>query len=178
MNNSAAFPDLETVGKRRKALGISQVELARRIGISQSLLTKIERGVVVPSYTIAVALFGALEGMERKDNKSAREVMNEKFVVLKYNNTMEHAVEVAKKHSISQFPVTRDGKMIGSITTYDMIGADKGSSVSDYMKEPFPTVSEETPVSIVKDLLKLNWAVVVVKGARIAGIITTQDLLL
>jgi len=53
--------DLEALVRLRKRLGLSQRELARISGVSQSLISKIERGKINPSYE-AVRRRGSLRG--------------------------------------------------------------------------------------------------------------------
>ncbi|MEM3267388.1 MAG: helix-turn-helix domain-containing protein [Conexivisphaerales archaeon] len=51
--------ELREISKMRKVLGLTQVQLAKMAGISQSLLAKIEAGKVDPSYTRARKIFAA-----------------------------------------------------------------------------------------------------------------------
>ena len=50
-------------------------------------------------------------------------------------------------------------------------------AVEKIMEEAFPTVSEETPLSMVSALLQHEPAVLVAKRGRVFGIITKADLL-
>lgn len=45
---------------RREALGMSQVEVAETIGITQSMLCQIERGTKVPSLPLSVEIANVL----------------------------------------------------------------------------------------------------------------------
>ncbi|MGC8669986.1 MAG: CBS domain-containing protein [Candidatus Micrarchaeia archaeon] len=171
------FPSLNTISKRRKNLGITQKKLAAAAGISQSLLTKIERGLVIPRYNTAISIFNALEYNEYPNEKKAYEVMSEKVITLKASNTVEKAAEVSKRTGISQFPVTDKNEIVGSISTSDMIWAQPNEKIGSIMGDPFPIVSKNFPLSLVKSTLKSSKAVLVAYKGRIAGIITAEDLL-
>ena len=45
---------------RRSALGLTQAELALRIGVSRKTINTVENGVFVPSTTLAIKLAAAL----------------------------------------------------------------------------------------------------------------------
>ena len=52
---------LALIGKLRRQLGLTQKELARKAGVSQSLIAKVESGLIDPAYSKVVQLFQALE---------------------------------------------------------------------------------------------------------------------
>ncbi len=170
------FPDLRLIASKRKALGSTQKALASKAGISQSLLTKIERGLVNPSYGVAVAVFTALEQSSPKESV-ALEVMNKKVIHARPNDTVGRLATLSKKYGISQFPVVDNGIIIGSVSTSDMIWVHSYDRISKIMKEPFPIIDKSTSLSTIKSLLKASKAVLVGSHGRIAGIITAEDLL-
>jgi ribosome-binding protein aMBF1 (putative translation factor) len=51
----------EAVAKRRAELSLSQVELAKRTGVRQADISKIERGVANPTLTTMKKIFKVLE---------------------------------------------------------------------------------------------------------------------
>ena len=59
--------ELTRIKQMRRNLELTQTELAKLSGVSQSLIAKIERGNIEPSYTIARKIFAVLE--ERTSNK-------------------------------------------------------------------------------------------------------------
>lgn len=171
------FPQLESVGIRRKKLGLTQSSFAKSIGLSQSMLTKIERGKTVPNYNIAVQIFSKLEQEENRGEISIKDVMKKTVIELKPSDSIQTAAKIAKKHGISQFPVTQNGKIVGSIRTSDLIGLPKEAKVGWKIEAPFPTVHENSPISVVKKLLAHNPAVIVVRKDQIIGLVTAEDLL-
>jgi transcriptional regulator with XRE-family HTH domain len=66
----AAVRELEAFGRhfelagelarRRKALGLTQVQLARRVGLQQSEVSRLERGEANPTWSTLQAVLGAL----------------------------------------------------------------------------------------------------------------------
>jgi len=171
------FPVLSSIGIRRKRLDLTQNAFAKRVGISQSMLTKIERGKTIPSYKIAVEIFGKLDEIEHHGEKAAKEFMNSKVIGLEGTDTIEKAARLAKQHGISQFPVLSGGRIVGSTRTSDLIVLPKGAKVGWKMEPPFPTVHEDTPIIVVRSLLAHAPAVVVVRKGAIVGMITAEDLL-
>ncbi|MDE1873881.1 MAG: CBS domain-containing protein [Candidatus Micrarchaeota archaeon] len=171
------FPRLEDIQRRRKILGMTQSQLSKRIGISQSLLTKIERGLVVPNYKTATELFDFLENAENSEQKLAKDAMHTHVLTLKPSDTVQKAVGLVKRHSISQFPVLEGHKPVGSIASVDLIGRQKSSKIAEMLAEPFPSVNEGTPLSVVKSILRSSRAVVVLHKGEVRGIITAEDLL-
>ena len=172
-----SFPRLSTVGKRRKILGITQQRLAKMCGISQSLLAKIESGNVNPSYSVAVGLFETLDVLEQNGAATSRDIMKKSVVILNPRQRIAAAVKISKQHAYSQFPVAYGGKLVGSITTKDMLDAPKDATVGAFLSDQLPTVSESTPIEAVKQLLKSSQAVIVLNRGAIVGIITAEDLL-
>jgi predicted transcriptional regulator len=171
------FPSLENIGKRRKALGITQQQMAARIGISQSLVAKIERNLVVPNYKIACDIFDFLDKAERSGERRAEQIMHRNVIALKPRDTVETAANLAKKRLISQFPVVSGSSMVGSVTTARLVGLRNRTAIADIMGEPFPTISPDAPVSVISALLRRYSAALVLRKGKIAGIITAEDLL-
>lgn len=171
------FPELSTIYIKRKKLDITQKELSKKAGISQSLLTKIERSVVIPNYKIACDLFEILDEYEHKKERSLLQIMRKNVILLNTSDNVNRMIRLAKKHSISQFPVLENNRLIGAITTHDLIGVKKEALIKNIMREPFPTMSENTPLSVASNILKQFPAILVVHGDSIVGIVTAEDLL-
>ncbi len=58
-----------------------------------------------------------------------------------------------------------------------LIGFQKDASIRNVMKEPFPTLNANTPVTIAKNLLRQYPAIVVLSRGSIVGIVTAEDML-
>lgn len=179
------LPSLTEIERRRKALGLTQTELAGKAGVSQSLIARVEAGSVDPRYTKVSRIFRALE--EFKDREvCARDIMSLEVVGVQKTVSMENASGKMKEYEVSQMPVYEGDAIVGSISErviLDQIsrGVDtrqfSSSPVSDYMEAAFPTVGPETPLSVVSALLEYNTAVVVQEMGQTRGVITKADLL-
>ena len=171
------LPELEIIKQKRKKLNLTQQYLASKCNISQSLLAKVELGKVTPNYNIAKHIFETLEQLEVSDSEKAYEIMNKTVISLKPGDRVSKAVAIALKRGISQFPVVENGRVIGSITTADLLDAEKGSTISKYMSPAMPSVGKSMPVSAIKDILKISGAVLVTDSGKVVGIITPEELL-
>jgi predicted transcriptional regulator len=183
------FPPLSSIGKRRKALGRTQAELARLCEIGQSFVAKIERGEAMPSYAIAVKLFETLENLEarhseRLSNMQAKDIMTRKVVTVTPKDRAEDARKIMLERNVSQLPVVDGGKSgglpEGSITEKSLLGKEiAGRTVREVMdRDVFPAVTPYTRLSVVTSILREHeQAVLVVERAKIVGIITKYDVL-
>ena len=182
----ALFPPLESIKEKRRNLGWTQKELAERSGVSQSAITKIEKGLMIPSYSVAVKIFEALERGEREKHrgKTAKDIMNENVISLYRGDRVKNARELMEKHAISQIPVIDERKqVVGMITENDILkGLEKhGPIVSEFLVEEIMSekplyVRKSTPLTTIIEILKQEQAVVVVEKGKLEGIITKADI--
>lgn len=179
------LPELSEIGKLRKKFGITQSELARISGISQSLIARVESNTVDPRYSKIARIFRALE-MVKGRGITASEIMSPDVVSIQLKESMEKAAERMKRHNVSQMPVFDRKRAVGSISEeiiLDQIarGVDihalSKKRVEEFMVDSFPVVSVNTPLATISVLLEYNKAVLVVKRGDIKGIITNADLL-
>lgn len=179
------LPELSEISRKRRILGISQVQLAKLAGVSQSLVAKVENGSVVPSYSNAKAIFDVLTSHEEKEGLTAGSVMISKVLAVKESDRLSKVLRLFKEEGISQVPVFDGQRVVGSIseqTIVDLVskGRDVRSSkvfVEEVMDDSFSVVDQDTPLSIVSSLLKYNSAVLVSKKGKVNGIITKADLI-
>ncbi len=179
------LPELQEISRKRRLLGLGQVELAKKAGVSQSLIAKVERGLVVPSYENAKKIFDALSEAEEKNALFARDVMNAKIVGVKKSDSLLKVVELLRKSGISQVPVFDGERVVGSVSEQTVVervargeGARMGElSAESVMDDSFSIIDEATPLPIVSSLLKYNSAVLVSKKGKVIGIVTKADLL-
>jgi riboflavin synthase len=66
------LPELTKIVAMRRRLGVSQKRLASITDVSQSLISKVESGTVVPAYDKAKTMFDALEHLELESAGSVR----------------------------------------------------------------------------------------------------------
>src|SRR5208337_2224396 len=110
------LPPIEEIGRRRRLLALSQKELAKLSGVSQSMIAKIESGRISPSYLKTKAIFDMLEGLERKNEVKAKEIYHGKVVGVQAHDTVSRAVRVMRETGYSQLPVFDSGQVVGSLT--------------------------------------------------------------
>ncbi len=180
------LPSLSEIKQKRKRFGLIQTELAQKTGVSQSLIAKVESGRIVPSYDKAKKLFDFLEQLHEESRLTASDVMIRKIYSIRPNDSIKKAVKLMEEKGISQLPVLENGKAVGALSEKDVL-AKLGSSstsvnlnelpVEKAMDEPFPTIQESTPFSIVSELLRHNQAVLVTKKGKLVGIVTKADML-
>ena len=150
------------------------------------MIAKMESRRISPSYTKTKAVFDTLESLERRNEVKAKEVSHGKIVGVQSHESVAKGVRVMRETGYSQLPVFSDGQVVGSLTEKIILeklvcqpNPDEVSrqSVEKIMDEAFPTVGEETPLSMISALLQYEPAVLVAKRGRIFGIITKADLL-
>ena len=64
------FPPMSDIRKMRKALDVTQSQLAAESGVSQSTIAKIERESIAASYATVVKLFETLDEMSNDDRRT------------------------------------------------------------------------------------------------------------
>jgi predicted transcriptional regulator len=180
------LPKLEEISKRRRVLGLTQMQLARLAGVSQSMIAKIEAGRSEPSYLKTKAIFDTLEKMQREKEPRARDLLQSKVVGIDEDDTVARAATIMKETGFSQLPVFSGRHIVGSIAEkaiMDRIVTGitprelSSMPVSKVMTEAFPQIDDKAPLSMISTLLQYHPAVLVMKRGQVAGIITKADLL-
>lgn len=174
------LPNLSEIKKKRKLLELTQGDLARLSGISQSMIAKIESEKLEPTFNKAKKIFEVLDNLSNKDMKKAKDIMNTKIIKLNCGDSIKKAITIMKKHGISQIPVYEKDKMVGFISESILIEAiinEKHDNVCEVMGERPPTVSEYTPLDVVSSLLKYSPLVIVFGNRQAKGLITKSDVL-
>lgn len=172
--------DIKEIREIRKKLDLTQFQLAKRANVSQSLIAKIEAGRLDPTYSNAMKIFNALRDMERKDEIKAGQIMTEKIASVLPNTTIKETIARMKKNGFSQLPVIEEHKAIGIITEsiiLDSMIENKGRFVDDVMRAAPPVIADDTPISVVSNLLKYFQMVLVSRMGKLVGVITKTDLL-
>jgi len=179
------LPSLDEIAKKRKMLGLTQKQLARMAGVSQSFIAKIESGKIDPSYNKVKAIFDVLEKMETKVNHTAKRIFHKGVVGVQKNETIGKAISLMMKHGYSQLPVFDGEQVVGCIsekTILNQVTVGKELSqlsqrlVEEIMEEAPPRIDENAPLPLVSSLLHVYPAVLVTKKGKVIGIITKADL--
>ena len=186
MGLSVSTIDPKQLKKIRVQLGITQSELARAAGVSQSLIAKLESGLVDPSFSTMKSISEALRSQIRIEGKKASEVMSKPVISIQSTVTISESVNAMKKNGISQLPVYSGTRLVGSITENQIVHllsalddprSILGKPISSYLQPTFPIVSADTPVEALFSLFKFVPAILVASGDKVEGVITKIDML-
>ena len=176
--------EVQRIGKLRRQLGLTQKELAKLAGVSQSLIAKIESNRIDPAYSKVVQIISALEIQLNTSKKTVLQIMTKDIVSVKPSDSIFHAVELMRSKDISQLPVFDDGLCVGSISdrlVIEFISKDpntlKTTKVKEVMQDVFPSVPVSAYVETVSELMKYYRAILIEKNGKTIGIVTKADLL-
>ena len=179
------LPTPEYIKFLRKKAGLTQKELARRAGVSQSLIARIEKGSVDPRLSTLRKIMKVLEEA-LKEKRKISEVMHSPVIVVNKDDSVEKVAKLMWKYGISQIPVVDDdGRPIGTVFEKDLVNAllvykNNASSmkVHEIMDEVLPIVGPSESIDRVINLLLQGIpAVLVMDKGKIIGIVTKSDLI-
>jgi predicted transcriptional regulator len=178
------MPDLKTIRLMRKQLDWTQLDLAREVGITQSMINKIEKGTKIPSFETASKIFQILSkhlSVQSGKPGIAREISVKYILYLKPDDTVDTAIKKLGSE-IDQLPVIENDVCIGSLSSkkiMTLIGDSdfKKRKVREVMEQPFPVIGEEENLTKIRKLLEMFDAILTSDKGKLTGIITKSDLL-
>ncbi|HEV8360988.1 MAG TPA: CBS domain-containing protein [Candidatus Thermoplasmatota archaeon] len=179
------IPAPEDLKRWRLALGLTQAEVARRAGVSQPLIARIERGSVDPRLSTLRAVVRAMQSAER-DAVRLKDLMTAPVVTVRATDPVGKAVETMRHHSFSQVPVVHKGLPVGSVSERSIVRwlheardpqALSSMEVRTIMGPSFPMVDPDTPVDTVYGMLEEHPAVLVLERGRLIGLVARSNLL-
>ena len=180
------LPSIDELKKRRTKLGLSQRKFASYLGVSQSTITKIENKKLSPSYELVKKAYDILDSFGSPQIGLAGDISIKKVVSVQDNDVISKAVQILQQQGFKQLPVRdRENHWVGSISERSIsnrllkVSNPKlllSREVSEVMDEAFPTIAEDTPISIAIPLLQHFQAVLTTKKGRVTGIVTNADL--
>ena len=176
--------DIAEIRMLRKSHNLTQSQLARLAGVSQSFVAKVEAGVIDPGYRNFRKMHEVLTSLKEKRQPKAADFMSRKLISVGKKTPLPEAIRKMKHHNISQLPVT-DGKssIAGLVSEADVIEAVRqGKDVralkaTDIMSNSPPSVPMETPLKLVTDLLRISPLVVITDKGKAKGAVTKADVL-
>jgi len=168
--------DLSDIRRLRIKVGLSQTALAKKAGISQAHIAKIESGKVDPRFSTVQKIFRCLKE-EEKDYCS--NYMTPNIIGVEHDESISSAAKIMHDKKISQVVVFRGRSIIGILTDEGLLrfSGNRTANVSEAMSDPPPKVSKTTSADTVKDLLLEFPAVMVMEQDDAVGIITRSDLI-
>jgi len=176
--------DLSELKRIRKRLGITQEDLAQKAGISQAYVAKLESGQADPKLSTYQRIMECFETLEQ-GMKRASDIMISPIISIDANDSVENAIVIMSRNDISQVPVTRRGRIVGSLIEKSLIkrinlkkmDAYRTVKIYELMDDPLPTVARNESLETIFSLLKENNAVIVAEHGKPVGIITRSDIL-
>ena len=175
----------EDIRRLRKMMGLTQKKLAKKAGVSQSLIARIEKNSVDPRLSTVRKILGALSLI--KEGKIAKDVMHSPVITVKNTDTVRKAVELMRKHNISQLPVLKEKVIVGSVKESTIIHRIiRGGNIRkmfftpiyNIMENPFITVNPSMGIDEVLSIMSSGHpAVLVIDKETLIGIITKIDVL-
>jgi predicted transcriptional regulator len=180
------LPDVvRQVRRQRITLGLTQAELARESGTSQSLVAKLEKGRLNPTYEVVRRLLEALDRLAASDDETAGDLMHGSPIFAEPAEPLGKALARMKEHGFSQLPVVDRGQPVGSLSESAILGRiEEGADLDALKRQPvrftmrasFPTVEPGTRRRTLVELLRDHEAVMVVREGRLVGVVTKSDL--
>jgi len=175
------FNKLTEIKRLRKKYDLTQVELAKISGVSQSLITKIESGLIEPTYKNAVKIFEVLNSYSKESDLVAKDFIKSGMICVSPEDDIKKVTQKMKKYEISQLPVIDKNKVMGLISEKIIIeNLFKGKQdikVKNIMEEAPPIISMNTNIKIIANLLKEFPLLIVQDSGNNKGIITKSDLI-
>jgi len=169
----------------RRRIGLTQAELARKAGVSQSLIARLEAGTVNPRLSTLMKIYNALKEYLEEEVTVDR-VMHSPVIYVYIDEKLDRIVELMWVNGISQIPVLdRAGSVVGTVHERDVVEAflkhrEKALTLKamDVMSEPLPIVPKNAKLSSVIKILRGEFpAVLVAERGNIAGIVTRSDVM-
>ncbi|MHB8587089.1 MAG: CBS domain-containing protein [Thermoplasmatota archaeon] len=180
-----SVPSSAELRSLRTGLGLTQAELARKAGVSQPLIARIEKGTVDPRLSTLRAVVDALNSTER-GRVRLREIMTAPVATVRATDTVSDAAQLMRERGYSQLPVVHKGVPVGSLSERSVVHALASAQdaqtiarapLRTIMGPPFPTVEPEESVDHAYHLLEEFPAVVVMERGRIVGLVAKSNLL-
>lgn len=175
--------------RRRQFLGLTQSKLALYSNVSQSIITKLERGVIDPTYSTVLKIEQALTDRESFSNRLAKDVMTKKIISVSSRSKLVDALHLMREDDFSQVLVktsTKYGyKLVGVL--YEKHILDAIAQKVDITKTTVSSFLSDMPLIVplsysVKDLgsifqnNKVLCVLVADSKRDIVGLITKSDL--
>ncbi|TXT55711.1 MAG: hypothetical protein BAJATHORv1_30091 [Candidatus Thorarchaeota archaeon] len=163
----------------REVAGLTQLDLAEAVGVTQPYIARMERGTLDPKLSIVNKI---VDIVSRAREIRCEDIMTRDPKTMDARNSVASAIEDMQKYGYSQLPVVRSGRIVGMITERDIIrnlrhDLTKISVGAAIESSGPPRVDEHTPIDSILPLFDMYQAVLILSQGRLSGIITRSDLL-
>lgn len=162
----------------RQEAGMTQDELAEKVGVSQSYIARIECSSLDPKHSVVEKI---LDALTTRRIIRCSEIMKSPITV-DARSSVASAIKVMRRRGFSQVPVMRGPRLQGVLTERDIIrnlshDLTTLSAEAIMGNESPPIIDETTPVEVILPLFEHYQAVLVAKKGRLTGIISRTDVL-
>jgi len=173
--------DIDELKRVRKKLNLTQKQLAKQAGVSQSLIAKIESGKIDPAYSKAKQIMDTLGSIQNEEER-AIDLINRSIISITANDSIKKAIAKMKKYGISQMPVIDTKQAVGLVSEAILLnclieGESPDKDVGSVMQDAPPTLTENASQDLVTHMLKEYPIVLISKKGKLVGHITKSDLL-
>ena len=173
--------ELKDIKELRKKLNMTQLDLAIKSGVSQSLIAKVESGKLDPTYTNAKKIFDSLDNMRHENETKVSEIMTQKIFYVNSKSNIENAIAKMKKYKISQMPVIDGDIVVGflseSIILEAIMNNKNKTNVCAIMEDSPPVLSKNANLNTVLYLLRSFPLVLISDKGKLNGVVTRSDIL-
>jgi predicted transcriptional regulator len=169
------LPDISNLKRKRLLAGLTQQSLAKISGVSQSMIAKIESGLLDPTLSKARKISAALV-LNQSHTQVAKDLMS-KVTSFPPEKILSEAITCMQEKGFSQFPVVKHNQILGLVSERSILAHSLAKKVKDVMVSSPPLVDISTPVSLIKNLLTNYSSILVIQNGSLVGIITPSDIL-
>ncbi len=169
--------------RRRIHLGLTQHDLAKLAGLSQSLVAKMEAGAIDPRYSSVIKIEQALAGAENARASPLSSVMRRGVVGARRDEKLSVALSRMRAAGFSQLPILDGDAAVGLLTeagALDALAAGKNLAalrVSEVADAPPPVLPGNTPLLVAVRVLESVPLILVRDGKKLVGVVTRSDVL-
>ena len=180
----AEIPELKSIiaeiRTARQKRSIRSSALAKASGISPSAMSKLERGMLKPSYDLVYKVLEALDDLIAAQGASATisATVARGVISVSVIDTISKAREIMKKNDISQLPVVdNDGRILGLVTEKSILDNPEAVTCGNALEFSYAVLGPEANLEKARQLVRNTQAILVVEESKLVGILTKADFL-
>ena len=170
--------------QRRKYLNLSQIQLSKLSGLSQSIITKFENNKIDPTLSTIYKIEQALQEQEYVSSKRASDIMVHEITSVSSQSSLFNALQIMRETDFSQLLVINSKKVKGIISEKSIVdyllekGDIKNVKVKEILQERPLIVPDSYTIADLSYIFKNRKTLCVLVGDQdsIEGIITKSDL--
>ncbi len=189
-----AFDDILLLPGRSEVLPKNvnlQTRLSKKVKLNIPMLSAAMDTVTESKAAIAIARQGGLGVIHKnmtaeKQAAEVKRVKRSEFLIvrnpicIKPTDTLEKILQLKKNHKVSSFPVLNGKKLVGIITTRDILfETNLNKKAADIMTKDVITIDHEPSIEEAKEILhrhKIEKLPITSKEKPIAGMVTVTDI--